>query len=437
MKRQKAVGPDRIAIEVLKDNDILVPIVARIINKTMDSGTIPDSWRIAPVKPIFKGKGSPEDASNYRCISLASHVYKAFTGTLANRLTLHCLPNISENQHGFLPHRSCEEAIQAPIDYIGSKKEPTYAVFIDFKAAFDNVNRNKLAQTAAEEFGIKGKTLNVLKSILQPNKLIIDSGTDLSEAVNQYKGVAQGDSISPLLFVLFINSLLTRLERRKVFVKMFADDLVVASENAEEVQKALSALSIWCEGNEMVINTAKTKAIKFRRAGQIGETKLYVNRTPIEYVQNFRYLGITMQPALGFSAHVDQLVSRTATAIACLGDLKKLPLTLALRIYGIKIMPIIRYGIGSITPKLAKGTMRNLDRSKTMFLKAALGMSKHTSNTFVLALTEENTLCENLEEIGYKFDGDTWTEYNNELENKRADFRRNDYTDGPAFHSDA
>lgn len=124
-------------------------------------------------------------------------------------------------------------------------------------------------------------------------------------------------------------------------------------------------------------------------------------------------------------------------AIECRGDLRKLPLTLALKIYEIEIMRVIRYGMGGLSPKLAKGTMRNLDKSKTMFLKAAPGVSKHTPNTFVLALTKENTLCESLEELGYEFDENAWTEYNNELDNERANIGRNDYIDGPAFHNDA
>lgn len=291
-------------------------------------------------------------------------------------------------------------------------------------------------QTAAEKFYIRGKTLSTLGAIFQPNELIIDNGADLSEPVSQYRGVAQGDSISPLLFVLFINNLLTRLERRKILAKMFADDLVVASPDVEELQRALSALTIWCHENEMVINTEKTKAVKFRKAGATGKATLYINRTPIEFVQNFKYLGIIMQPALGFGNHVNELLTRTAKTIMCLGNLQKLPLTLAMKIYEIKIMPLIRYGMASISPKLAKCSMTVLDRGKLLFLKATLGLSKHTSNTFVLAMTGEKTLCENLKDMGYEFNETAWKDYSDELERKRADFDIEEYAAGPAFHSE-
>ena len=152
MKRRKAVGPDRIAIDILKDNIILVPLVARTHNKIFDASRIPQEWRTAHVKPSYKGKGSAEEAKNYRCISLASHLYKDFMSITSDRLTRQCMPKMSPNQHGFLPQRSCEGAVQALLKYVDSNEEPTYAVFVDFRAAFENVNRRKLVEVLEERF---------------------------------------------------------------------------------------------------------------------------------------------------------------------------------------------------------------------------------------------------------------------------------------------
>lgn len=434
MKRRKAVGPDRIAIEVLKDNAILTPLVTRIYNRIFDTGSIPEEWRLAHVKPIYKGKGAAEEARNYRCIALTSHLYKAFTSILANRLILQCLPQISENQHGFVPHRSCEEAIDALMYYIDSNEGPTHAVFVDFSAAFDNVNRRKLEKTISEKFGLGGKIVSTLKSMLRPNGLIIDTGYDMSELVEQQKGVQQGDSVSPFLFVMFVNNLLERLEKRNVLVKMFADDLVIASVKKDELQRALATLSIWSEDNGMKINAEKTKAVKFRKAGATGKQKLYIQRKPIEFVPSFRYLGIVLQPALGFGEHVEQLLTRTATTIACLGNLQKIPLALAMKIFDLKIMPMIRYGMSAISKRLAKTTMHNLDRCKSLYLKSIMGLSRHTSNTFVLALAEQKTICETLKDMDYEFH--EWEKYAEDIESKRSELRKKDFSAGPAFSRD-
>lgn len=230
---------------------------------------------------------------------------------------------------------------------------------------------------------------------------------------------------------MFANSLLERLERRKVLVKMFADDLVIASGDADETQRALTTMSIWCEENSMSVNVEKTKIVKFRKAGPQGKKQLYINRIPVEIVQQFKYLGVVMQPALKFGEHVDSLLTRTATTIACLGNLRKLPVDLALKIFDIKIMPTIRYGMRSIAPRLAKTSMINLDRCKTLYLKAVLGLSRHTSNTFVLALVREKTLCEDLSGMGYKFE--PWSDYMANIETRRSNYREQEYETGPAF----
>ena len=76
--------------------------------------------------------------------------------------------------------------------------------------------------------------------------------------------------------------------------------------------------------------------------------------------------------------------------------------------------------------------MINLDRCKTMFLKAVLGLSHHTLNTFVLALVGEKTLCENLKVQGHHFGA--WKDYEENVETRRKNFRVLDYRSGPAFN---
>jgi hypothetical protein len=432
-KRGKAVGPDSLATEILKDNELLIPLITRLFNRAFSTGLIPERWRISLVKPLFKGKGSPEDANNYRCISLSSHIYKLFTSILTHRLITQCIPQMSENQYGFLPGRNCEGALQRLIGYIEGNNRPTYVVFIDFKAAFDNVSRRKLIETLAGDFKLKGRILKVIEAILKPNYLIIDNGSDLSQPIKQSKGVQQGDSISPQLFVMFVNALLQKLEKRNTISIMYADDLAIAGPDADNVQSSLTSLANWCEEFGMTVNTEKSKVMKFRKAGAIGKRKLYLYRKPLELVSCYRYLGVMMQPALGFSTHVDHLLNKTATIIACIGPLQKLPLPLALKIFDIKVMPTITYGMTCISPRLSTTSMLNLDRCKSIYLKAVLGMSRHTSNTFVLMLTEEKTLCESLKDHGFNFGTEAWEGYAKSIEEKRNRYHAQKYSDGPAF----
>ena len=120
MKKRNTVGPDQIAIDVLEDHDMLTPLVTNAFNEIFDSGNIPEAWRLARVKPLYKGRGSAETPGSYRAICLTSHLYEVFTSILCSRLTMQCLSRLSLNQHGFLPHRSCDEAVGISTHYTQS-----------------------------------------------------------------------------------------------------------------------------------------------------------------------------------------------------------------------------------------------------------------------------------------------------------------------------
>ena len=68
------------------EKDISVLLITRIYHEIFDFGEIAEDWQKARVKPLYKGKGSLEEARKYRCISLTSNIYKAFTSIVSYRL---------------------------------------------------------------------------------------------------------------------------------------------------------------------------------------------------------------------------------------------------------------------------------------------------------------------------------------------------------------
>ena len=87
-------------------------------------------------------------------------------------------------------------------------------------------------------------------------------------------------------------------------------------------------------------------------------------------------------------------------------------------------------------PRLCKTSMLNLDKCKTLYLKAVLGLSNHTSNTFVLQLTKQRSVCEDLRELDYTFEEKAWEEYEKEREAKKAEHHLQNLSDGPAFRGE-
>jgi len=54
--KNKSVGTDRVCGEILKlGGEATIPYLARLLDITMNNGTLPGDWKTAPVIPIHKG----------------------------------------------------------------------------------------------------------------------------------------------------------------------------------------------------------------------------------------------------------------------------------------------------------------------------------------------------------------------------------------------
>ena len=81
-----------------------------IFRKSVAEGVVPQEWKRANITPLFK-KGSRSDPSNYRPVSLTSHVGKILGAIIKEKLlghlTLHSLINASQQR--FLPRKSSHQ----------------------------------------------------------------------------------------------------------------------------------------------------------------------------------------------------------------------------------------------------------------------------------------------------------------------------------------
>ena len=98
MKTSFGFGSDGIVSHFIK---IAFPVnshsLSRIYNLSIESGTPPDTWKIARVAPIFKS-GSTEDRSNYRPISVLPEVSRLFEKLIYDQLYEY----LDSNKHLFI-----------------------------------------------------------------------------------------------------------------------------------------------------------------------------------------------------------------------------------------------------------------------------------------------------------------------------------------------
>jgi len=91
-------------------------------------------------------KGDRNNPDNYRGVSLLNTGYKIYSKIIAKRLTAIAEFLLLEGQNGFRKGRSCLDCIFSASKIIEKHREfniATYIALIDFKKAFDSVNRDK------------------------------------------------------------------------------------------------------------------------------------------------------------------------------------------------------------------------------------------------------------------------------------------------------
>ena len=105
----KAQRPNQVLPRALKElSEQLAKPLCILFNKSLESGLIPDDWKVADVTVIFK-KGIKSDQGNYRSVSLTCVACKLLKSFVRDAVVEHTTDNnlYSECQYGFRKQRSC------------------------------------------------------------------------------------------------------------------------------------------------------------------------------------------------------------------------------------------------------------------------------------------------------------------------------------------
>ena len=141
---KKAIGPDMVPTTILKDHaDILAPVVREIFQQSLDTGEVPEEWRLANIVAIFK-KGDKHVPGNYRPVSLTSVSCKALEHIIYSNIMDHYdrYKFLVKHQHGFRAGFSCEtQLLTTTEDLIRGFDQGVQhdIIILDFQKAFDKV----------------------------------------------------------------------------------------------------------------------------------------------------------------------------------------------------------------------------------------------------------------------------------------------------------
>ena len=411
-RTDSAPGPDTISALLLKHGgEKLVKALHLLYNFSWKYGVIPKQWTIANVALIPKSDSTNvNDASqSTRPISMTNTIIRTF-----EHLIHHKLVKRLENeqflegirQFGFRQDHCCADAILQLHHHLFStvnagKIAPV--AFLDLKKAFDRVDPNQLLSSVRQNANIKGKAFNWIHSFISNRYLRVVDRTQAASWHQMEFGVPQGAVLSPLLFLIFIQSVAKRINNKfndKVKMLLYADDLVIfpdigkcKSRWYKIFQETLDELTKWSTEYRMQFNPDKSKIIMFHRKHKMPVNCYYTPLTlcnfNMEFVTEYKYLGIWFQSNLCWSHQSKQAMTaaRRAAGLIC-RTMKKnsAPYYTAIRTMAISFLrAIATYGMEFWSP--SERTIRSIQSSLARPLRASLNLPITTHQLGVLVET--------------------------------------------------
>ena len=272
----KLSGVENISSKVLKDAfSVLYVELTSIFNVSLNTGIFPDAWKIGNITPIPK-EGNVLEANNRRPVTLlplpSKLLEKAVHYQKSNYLSNENI--LSERQHGLRPDLSTATAIFKVVkDFFVNYnlRESTMCAFIDYRKAYETLDHPILIRKLVK-YGFEKGAVDWLSSYLTERKHRVYCNNMLSDISDISYGVPHGSVLGPLLFIIYVNDLLSLFETYKgVNIEMYADDTILYSSNCDvsiatsHCEEALKQLSAWCINNKLTINTKKTKVMSIAR----------------------------------------------------------------------------------------------------------------------------------------------------------------------------
>lgn len=268
----KAPGHDGIFYEHIKlAGDIMVTYLVQLFNSIIKREYIPWSFKLGVKIPIPKGrKTGVYTFDDYRGISLLTSFNKIMERLVLLRIqkkpkcTLHNLQGAYRSEQDALTTAFITDET---IKHCCEEKDKVYVCYIDITKAFDKLWINGMLYKLFQSVGISGKCLRIIKLWYTGMREMVCIDGNYSKCYNILQGTRQGGVLSPWLFTVFVNDLISILQRTGLGIvihdmyygsPMFADDLTMLSRLKSGLDQMLKSLHDYSLLWRITFNQKKT-----------------------------------------------------------------------------------------------------------------------------------------------------------------------------------
>ena len=369
LKSGKAAGNDMITSEMIKAlDDTGIDIIHKLANNIYKTGMIPPSMNESTFICLPK-KPKPTMCTEYRTLSLMSHLLKVILKVILSRNRQKIENEISDVQSGFMSKKGTREGIfnmRMICERYNEVNKDIYACFIDYEKAFDRVRHETMIK-CLQNIGLDGKDIRLIVNLYWTQKAYIRLDQDMSDEIMIKRGVRQGCVLSPCLFNLYTEMIFRHIEDIKGVIVggvnfnnlRYADDTVLLAEDERSLQEILNEVNNAGKLYNMKMNAKKTKSMIITRKEIKPSMNLTIDGTEIDQVTNFPYLGQKITEDGRCEEEIKRRINIAKTTFTKMTKVltsRKIPLNTRKRILKCYVWSTLQYGAETwtITESMAK-----------------------------------------------------------------------------------
>lgn len=364
-------------------------------NLLFENAHVPECWEAASVVSIPKKGGDATSVDSQRGISLIAVTLKLLCTIVISRinLALEGSNRLCQEQAGFRSREECLGQSVALYEILHRRKvagKATYMCFIDFRKAYDTVPHEALFYKL-KRIGVRGAALAFIKALYAKSKISVRGAFGESPLVDLLRGLRQGCPMSPILFDVFINDILSGTARWGVRVPglagiripglLFADDLILLAESKEDLHSLMGAVEAWANKWEMSFGAAKCGVMVVGGPDLEAREEMWtLQGQEVKVVEEYTYLGNVFRRDLSVAAMAAERAKRGAKALAAVQPFlrsQSIPLQFRLMVLKAIVMPSFTYGaeIWGMNETLCMPAQRTLNQGLRLLFGARIRSS--------------------------------------------------------------
>ena len=294
--------------------DSLIPHLTNLFKIFISHGKAPVSLLVCSLVPIVKDSlGDLAASDNYRAIAIGSLLLKLLDWIIlileGDKLS------VDELQFGFQGLTSttmCTWSLTATIDYYKCRGRTVYGCAMDCSKAFDLVSWTELF-TKLRDRGLSPLFLRLIIFIYRNQSCDVKWNGKKSHRFAVSNGVRQGAVSSPILFCLYVDSLIKELRSSGLGcqiggiylgIAVYADDIFLLSASRNGLQSMVDICQRFAEKfnlrfstNPQNVSKSKTKCIIF--SSKVTERRnvspILLDGAPLPWVEELKHLGNIVQ----------------------------------------------------------------------------------------------------------------------------------------------